>query len=234
MKIIVKDNTKKEIIVNDTSSLSFTVGNNASLTIKYALFKKIDQIAINGNLNKNATLKAVFADFSSGEGQITARINLNKEGANATWDLASLASKKDKKQFDISFIHHQGKTKADMQNYGVALDESFLTFSGVNHIKKTAKKSNTNQSAKIIVFDKSAHGKANPILKIDENDVLASHAAIVGSLNENHLFYLKSRGLSEDKAKALIVYGYLQPIAQYFDKANQDKINQIIWEKCHV
>ena len=114
-----------------------------------------------------------------------------------------------------------------MQNYGVALDESFLTFSGINHIKEKAKKSNTNQSAKIIVFDKAAHGKANPILKIDENDVLASHSAIVGSLNENHLFYLKSRGLSEKKAKALIVYGYLQPIAQYFDEKSQKKINEI-------
>ena len=162
------------------------------------------------------------------------KILLNEEGANATWDLASLASKNDKKQFDISFIHNKGNTKADMNNYGVALNASRLVFSGTNHIQKKAKKSNTNQNAKIIVFDKDASGKANPILRIDENDVLASHAAIVGRLNDEHLFYLKSRGLNEEEAKALIVSGYLKPIAKNFDSNTQNKINKMIMEKCHV
>ena len=49
-------------------------------------------------------------------------------------------------------------------------------------------------------------------LKIDENDIEASHAAVVGKINDEHLFYLTSRGISETEAKELITFGYLKPI----------------------
>lgn len=234
MNILVKRNETKEVIIENNSSISFNVEENASLILKFIFFSSIKNITINGQLKKKAKLKAIVADFSNGEAKMNAKILLNEEGANATWDLASLASQKDQKQFDISFIHNKGNTKADMNNYGVALNASRLVFSGTNHIKERAKKSNTNQNAKIIVFDKDASGKANPILRIDENDVLASHAAIVGRLNDEHLFYLKSRGLTEDEAKALIVGGYLKPIAKNFNQTIQNKINKTIMEKCHV
>lgn len=234
MNIKVKPNENKEILVKDNSSVNFSISENASLILKFVFFSPIKNIVINGQLKKKAKLKAIVADFSNGEAKMNAKILLNEEGANATWDLASLATKKDKKQFDISFIHNKGNTKADMNNYGVALNASRLVFSGINHIKEKAKKSNTNQNAKIIVFDKDASGKANPILRIDENDVLASHAAVVGRLNDEHLFYLKSRGLTEEEAKALIVSGYLKPIAKNFDDNIQNKINKMIMEKCHV
>lgn len=234
MNIKVKPNENKEILVKDNSSINFSIAENASLVLKFVFFSPIKNIMINGELKKKAKLKAVVADFSNGEARMNAKILLNEEGANATWDLASLATKKDKKQFDISFIHNKGNTKADMNNYGVALNASRLVFSGTNHIQKKAKKSNTNQNAKIIVFDKDASGKANPILRIDENDVLASHAAVVGRLNDEHLFYLKSRGLTEEEAKALIVSGYLKPIAKNFDANIQNTINKMIMEKCHV
>ncbi|HBN00459.1 MAG TPA: Fe-S cluster assembly protein SufD, partial [Firmicutes bacterium] len=80
-----------------------------------------------------------------------------------------------------------------------------------------------------IVFDPDADGLASPILKISDNDVLASHAAVVGRLNEEHLFYLESRGLSEEEAKRLIALGYLKPIESYFaDKETVQKIDSII------
>ncbi len=234
MNINVKRNEYKEIIIKDNSSLSFCANENSTLILKFIFLNPIKNIFINGDVKKNAKVKVIVADFSSGEAKMNAKILLNQKGADVSWDLASLATNKDNKQFDISFIHNVGETTANMNNYGVALNSTRLVFSGINHIKKKAKKSNTNQNAKIIVFDKNANGKANPILKIDENDVLASHAAIVGRLNDEHLFYLKSRGLTEEEAKALIVYGYLKPIAKNFDNALQNKINKLVTEKCHV
>ena len=67
-----------------------------------------------------------------------------------------------------------------------------------------------------MVFDKNCNAKACPILKIDENDVEASHAATVGKVSEEHLFYLCSRGITKDDAKRLITLGYLNPIIKYF------------------
>ena len=67
-----------------------------------------------------------------------------------------------------------------------------------------------------MVFDALSNGIAKPILKIDENDIEASHAAVVGKINDEHLFYLTSRGLTEADAKQLITFGYLKPIMNGF------------------
>ena len=69
-------------------------------------------------------------------------------------------------------------------------------------------------------FDKDGSGRASPILRIGDNDVLASHSASIGRLNEEHLFYLESRGLSHEEAKRLITLGYLKPIEDYFSDSN--------------
>lgn len=234
MNIVVEKNETKEIILSDFCSLTFEVRENATLMLKCAAFEKIKNIAIEGVVAKNAVFNCVFADFSYGKGSVKANVVLNDIGALAKWNLVSLSSNDDNKKFDISFIHNAQKTIADMNNYGVVLNKSRLVFSGVNHIHNGSIKSNSNQNAKIIVFDKESQGKANPILRIDENDVLASHAAIVGRLNDDHLFYLKSRGLTDAEAKALIVGGYLKPIGKYFNKKIQQQINDVIVRKCHV
>ena len=71
-----------------------------------------------------------------------------------------------------------------------------------------------------MVFDEKSNGIAKPILKIDENDIQASHAAIVGKINDEHIFYLTSRGLSEEEAKRIITLGYLKPILKGFSDDN--------------
>lgn len=233
--INIEKNHTQEMLINDLNKpLSFTLEEDAKLILKLAITKANQNADIKVELRKNANLEVIYADFSKSVNQTYVHIDLLEEGAKVTWNLVSLATDHDNKKFDISFIHHAKNTIANMQNYGVALNASRLVFSGINYIKCHASKSSTNQNAKIIVFDQEANARANPILKIDENDVLASHSAIVGRLNDEHLFYLKSRGLTEQEAKALIVYGYLKPISQYFDTNIQNEINQIIQEKCHV
>lgn len=235
MNNLVSKNQEKTIVIDNFKvNETFNIEENGKLFLKIINLNNVKNAFLKINLKKNAKLHVSFADFSEGTYKVIAEVNLLETGASAYWDLASLATSTDKKEFDISFVHHAKETTADMQNYGVALNSSRLVFSGTNHITKDASKSNTNQSAKIIVFDKESSGKANPILRIDENDVIASHAAIVGRLNDEHLFYLKSRGLTEKQAKALIVYGYLKPITLHFDEKYQKKINKAIQEKCHV
>ena len=117
-----------------------------------------------------------------------------------------------------------------MDNYGVSKDESSITFSGVNHIKEKCIKSITRQNAKIIVFDEKAKGNASPILKIDENDVIASHGAVVGQISDEHLFYLMSRGLTKEEARELIIKGYLSPVSSYFSNEVKSRIETAIGE----
>ncbi len=231
MKNIALDNEIKSLELDVDEDLNIEVSNNSILTLKLLSSSKIENLNIQANLGENSQLLVFFADFSHCDFKLKSNVNLNGINASCTWHLATLASGKSSKEFDVSFLHNEGSTKALMDNYGVSKDESKIVFSGVNHIKKNSKHCVTSQNAKIIVFDKEAHGVASPILKIDENEVQASHAAIVGRLNDDHMFYLMSRGLSKADARDIIMRGYLEPIKKQFNEANQNKIDELLKEK---
>lgn len=228
--IILKERENKVIELTDFSDLNIELLEGSNLTLKLANFAENSDIKIYGKVGKYAGISVVFADFSKNYTKISSQIDLVEEGANCEWHLATLANKKDNKIFDISFKHLVGKTTSIMDNYGVSRDESKIVFSGVSHITEGAKGSNAKQNAKIIVFDKDAEGVASPILKIDENEVQASHGAVVGQLNSDHMFYLMSRGLTRDEARMLITLGYLKPVSNKFSEATQSLIEEAIKE----
>ena len=229
-EIKLKNNEKRVLEYTDFSDLKIELSEGSNLLLKLANFKENADIKIYGKVGKNAGISVVFADFSKNFAKVSSQIDLAGEGANCDWHLATLANKKDSKTFDISFKHLVGKTTSNMNNYGVARDNSKIVFSGVSHITEGAKKSNAKQNAKIIVFDEKAQGIASPILKIDENDVQASHGAVVGQLNSDHMFYLMTRGLTRDDARTLITLGYLKPVSTQFSEEVQFRIENAIKE----
>ena len=230
LKISINNKENKVVELDKFSSLNIEVFGGSSLTLKLANFDNNENIKIFAKVGKDSTLEVIFADFAQSNISFKSQINLVEEGASCTWHLATLSNSNFKKVFDVSFNHEVGKTLALMDNYGVAKDKSNIVFSGCNHIFNGAKESNTKQNAKIIVFDKEANGTASPILKIDENDVKASHGAIVGQLNSDHMFYLMSRGLSKEDARMIITLGYLKPISVNFSEKIQQRIEEAIKE----
>lgn len=229
-ELVLKANEECVLEYADFSDLNLTLNEGSNLTLKLANFADSKSIKIIGKIHKNAILALTFADFSSGNTKIESKIDLVEEGAKCFWHLATLSNNKDNKIFDISFNHLVGHTEALMDNYGVARNESKILFTGCNKIFEGAKFSNTKQNAKIIVFDKNASGIASPILKIDENEVQASHGAIVGQLNNEHMFYLMTRGLTREEARTLITLGYLKPVSNQFSENIQSKIEEVIKE----
>lgn len=229
-KITLKNKENIDMELLSLSDLSIELNEGSILNLNVINFESIKNIKISAKIQQNATLNVVFAEFSNDNIDIKSTVNLLGKNATCNWKLATLSNNDSKKKFDISFIHEVGNTNADMNNYGVARDKSNIIFTGINHIKEGAKSSSTRQNAKVIVFDKEASGTASPILKIDENDVVASHGAVVGQLNSDHMFYLMSRGLNKEEARKLITLGYISPICQYFSKETQDKIQKEILE----
>ena len=198
---------------------------------KVSFFAKTElkDVNIEINLYKNSSLKAYFADFSKDENTANVNITLKEEGAVAYWHLASLTSKQDKKVFNVSVKHEAKNTYAKVDNYGVCKDQGKLVFAGISHILNGSVQSKTYQNAKIMVFDKHCIAIAKPILKIDENDIAANHGAVVGKVNDEHLFYLTSRGLSEAQAKEIITFGYLKPILEGFlEEDIKEEISNLI------
>ena len=214
----IKEDNNLFLDVKDDTTLYLSIFSNSS----------IKNGKITANLAKNSKIIVYFADFSSEKNKLDVDINLNKENATCEWHLASLSSNKDNKEISVSIYHNHPSTFGRIDNYGVCKDEGRLLFSGISHILKGCHNSKSHQNAKIVVFDNACVAKAKPILKIDENDIEASHAATVGKVSDEHIFYLTSKGLKLEEAKMLITLGYLKPILKGFDDSIQHEIDSLI------
>lgn len=92
---------------------------------------------------------------------------------------------------------------------GVLLENSRLIFNGIGQIVHGAHGSKADQQNRVLMMSDKAHGDANPLLLIDENDVIAAHAASVGPVDKVQMNYLMSRGIPYDQAQRLVIRGFL-------------------------
>ena len=174
-------------------------------------------------VDKQAIVESAYAELSLSDVSGKYHYHLVGEEANVEIKMAALSNGAYKKNFEVSLLHSARMTYGQMNNYGVVKDSGTLIIDGIGKIEKGFSQSSTHQTSKIMVFDNHCVAKANPYLYIDEYDVNASHAAGVGRMDEEHLFYLQSRGLSKHEAMQLITYGYLIPVVDVIDNETVKK-----------
>lgn len=212
-------------------SFNLLLEEDSCATLSFICKNSLETI-INVKLMKNSSFSLYFADFSSKFLNLTINIDLSDVNANCSINLSSIASNDDNKSFEINLSHHASGTIGIVNCYGVVGNNSRIKISGVSHIYNGAIKSSSSQNAKALVFDQNASAIVRPILKIDENDIEASHSAAAGKIADEYLFYLMSRGLNENDAKRLITYGYIKPVLKGFvDTHTQQIIEKLIERK---
>ena len=97
---------------------------------------------------------------------------------------------------------------------GIAANGARIQVDGMVKIGKGARKTDSFLEMRILLLDKKSSATAEPKLEIENNDVKASHAATVGKIDEDQLFYLESRGVDTDNARKLIIKGFLKEVEE--------------------
>ncbi|KKS92740.1 MAG: SufBD protein [Candidatus Collierbacteria bacterium GW2011_GWB1_44_6] len=95
---------------------------------------------------------------------------------------------------------------------GVAANGAHVSIDGMVKIGKEARNTDSFLEMRVLLLDKKSSAVAEPKLEIENNDVKASHAATVGKIDEDQLFYLSSRGVDLDEANKLIINGFLKEV----------------------
>jgi Fe-S cluster assembly protein SufD len=95
---------------------------------------------------------------------------------------------------------------------GVLGGKSTGVFQGKVRVAPDAQKTDGQQMSKAILISDKASANAKPELEIYADDVVCAHGATVGELDDDQLFYLKSRGLSPDKAREILIIAFLEDI----------------------
>lgn len=113
---------------------------------------------------------------------------------------------------NITVIHSSPHTNANTNLRAVVDDHAKAEINGTIIVEKRAQQTNSFLSEKVLLLSKTAQAHVVPNLEIEADDVKCSHAATVGAIDKNQLFYLQSRGISQKKAKSMIAKGFLQDI----------------------
>jgi Fe-S cluster assembly protein SufD len=108
--------------------------------------------------------------------------------------------------------HEAPDCTSDLLYKGALRDASRAVYSGWVHVRPGAQKTNAMQTSRNIVLSEHAKADAIPNLEIEANDVRCGHAASVGPVEEETLFYLESRGIPRSEAERLIVTGFFQEV----------------------
>jgi Fe-S cluster assembly protein SufD len=125
--------------------------------------------------------------------------------------------------FTTSVVHYGKHTEGRILKHGVMKDSATSIFNGIGKIEHGASKSNAEQESRVLMLSDKARGDANPILLIDEDDVIAGHAASVGRVDPVQLYYLMSRGIPKVEAERLIIHGFLAPVVKEIPLENVKK-----------
>ena len=167
-----------------------------------------------GTLDRNADVNWISGCFGGKLNRLRIDTIFNGQGSQCNNLGVFLGKGKEHIDFTTNAYHKTENTTNDILVDGILKDESTSVYRGLIRIERAAQKTNSYLANHILKIGEKTLANSIPSLKIDANDVKASHGATVGQINEEHLFYLMARGLSRAEAEKMIVEGFFEPVIQ--------------------
>ena len=227
--IIFADESSKASIVQELYSpktetqqaylelLNTNVAANAELNL--TTLQMMDQNSVNFSTRRTDLAQDATVNWYSGLfGSVLSRYKIDYylNGTGASSNESEVVFGNNDQHFDIqtNMNHQSPATEARVVEKSILRNRSKSLFKGMIRIKENAAKSNSFLSGRSILLDKNAKSDAIPGLEILTNDVKATHSASVAQIDEEQIFYLKSRCLSHEEAERTIVEGFLEPLSR--------------------
>jgi len=163
-------------------------------------------------VERDAELDWVAGGFGSKKGKVRIQNDLAGPGATSRVTGAYFSDGTQHLDYDTFQEHMAPSTTSDFAFKGALRDESTCVWRGMIRVERDAQKTNAYQENRNLLLSEKAHADAIPGLEILANDVRCTHAATIGQVDREELFYLMSRGLSKAEAERLIVRGFFSEI----------------------
>jgi Fe-S cluster assembly protein SufB len=125
-------------------------------------------------------------------------------------------------------IHAAPHTSSVIRSRSISVGGGIAGFRGLIKVTKKAIGSTASMACDSLLLDEDSVANTYPALQIDTNDVSVAHEARVGKIGDEQLFYLMSRGLSEEQAMRLIVGGFIEPIVKALPLEYAVELNKLV------
>ncbi len=216
------------LVKKNYSLFNFNLDKNAIL-MNYKIDKKNNtniKYDYSSIIQKENSISETFI-FSSGSDYVKNEVNCNLEGKYSSSFINGihLLSKNKHHEIRIKTNHLYENTKSYQLIKSVIDDSSKSVYQGKIYVDSKAQKTDGYQLSKAILLNEQAEFNAKPELEIYADDVKCSHGSASGSLDEDSIFYLMSRGLDQKTAKELLINGFLLDVVE---KITDEEIKKLI------
>ncbi len=210
-----------EIIVKPGGRCRYTTIQNWSNNVYNLVTKRARAEAgatmewVDGNIGSKVTMKypAVWMTGEHAKGEV---LSVAFAGADQHQDTGA------------KMLHLAPNTSSNIVSKSVARGGGRTSYRGLVQVNKGAHGSRSSVKCDALLVDTISRSDTYPYVDIREDDVTMGHEATVSKVSENQLFYLMSRGLTEDEAMAMVVRGFVEPIAKELPMEYALELNRLI------
>lgn len=177
-------------------------------------------------LKAKASYHAVQVSSSAALAREDFYVELLEKSASAVTDGVFVGQGKEVLDHHTNLFHLVGDTQSQQLYKGVLADEARGVFNGRVVIAKGASGANSSQMNKNLLLSKKVEIDTKPQLEIENDDVKAAHGAAVGRLDKEHLFYLRSRGITLPQAVEVLARGFAFEVVDRFESEALRKLGR--------
>jgi Fe-S cluster assembly protein SufD len=209
------ESDETEALLNTVVELS--VGQNAKL--HYISTQDLSEKAWlfssqRSQVERDGMLDWAALGFGGGNGKVRMTTNLAGQGSEARVTGGYAGGNSQHLDYDTLQEHAAEDTTSDLAFRGVLAHNSTAVWRGMIKVFEGAQRTDAFQECRNMLLSPDAHADAIPGLEILADDVACTHAAAIAQVDKDQLFYLNSRGLSDDDSRSLVVEGFLQALVE--------------------
>ncbi|MCF0177662.1 MAG: SufD family Fe-S cluster assembly protein [Bacteroidales bacterium] len=173
------------------------------------------------NIYGGGSLKLVMIAKNCTKLHNSITINFMEEGAECTLGGIYLPKGKERVRFETFMNHNAARCNSSQLFKGIVTDEATADFYGLIKVPQDCQQTTAYQECNHLLLSDNCRANARPQLEIYADDVKCSHGSTFGHLNQDELFYLRSRGVSLEAANKLLQEAFLAPVLEMIEPDTQ-------------
>ncbi len=210
-----------EIVVRKGARVRYTTIQNWSNNV----YNLVTQRA---KVEENGTMEWVDCNLGSKVTMKYPSTYLMGPGAHGEILSVAFASRGQHQDAGGKVIHMAPNTSSKITSKSISKDGGRASYRGLLKVYKGATGAKSNVVCDALLLDPASRSDTYPYIEIDEEDVTIGHEATVSKVGEEQLFYLQSRGLSEEEATTMVVSGFIEPLVKELPMEYAVEMNRLI------
>lgn len=210
-----------ELFVKDEATLRYSTIENWSRNM-YNLNTKRSSVGRDGRI------EWVSGSFGSKVSMLYPMSILKGERAHAEFTGITFAASEQHLDTGSKVVHAAPYTTSNINTKSISKDGGYAFYRGLLRVSKNAHHAKSNVSCESLMLDNMSKSDTVPIIELGNDNIDIGHEAKIGRISDDAIFYLMSRGIDEQEAKAMIVRGFVEPITKELPLEYAVELNQLI------